>query len=108
MAREFLIPTGRAPVTPGEVLREEYLEPFDMTIDAFAKHIRISRNRVSEIVNGRRGVTPDTAMRFARALGTTTQFWLNLQLRCDLYGALHDADAKDLAKIRLLTPPTAA
>jgi antitoxin HigA-1 len=79
-----MVPKHRIPTHPGEVLREEFLKPLKMTQMRFAKHIGVSFQRVNEIVRGRRGITPETAWLFADALGTTPQFWMNLQIQHDL------------------------
>ncbi len=99
MAR-LLVPTHRRPTTPGEMLVEEFLRPLGITQTAFAERIGVTYARLNEIVNGRRGVTPDTALRFARALGTTPDFWLNVQHVLDLYDAMHSDKAVDIKKIR--------
>lgn len=83
------IPTHRTPVHPGEMLVEEYLKPLGISQSQLAASIRVPFQRINLICNGKRGVTPDTALRLARALNTTPDFWLNLQLRWDLYHALH-------------------
>jgi addiction module HigA family antidote len=79
-----MLPENRIPTHPGEILQEEFLSPLGLTQVAFAKHIGVPVQRVNEIVRGRRGVTPDTAWLFARALGTSPEFWLNLQNAYDL------------------------
>lgn len=72
------------PVHPGEVPREAFLQPLEMSANQFAHVIGVPANRVTEIVGERRTVTADTALRLARALGTTPEFWLNLQQAYDL------------------------
>ncbi len=72
------------PIHPGEILREEFLQPLEMSANQFAHVIGVPANRVTEIVGERRTVTADTALRLARALGTTPEFWLNLQQAYDL------------------------
>ena len=72
------------PIHPGEVLREEFLQPLEMSANQFAHVIGVPANRVTEIVGERRTLTADTALRLARALGTTPEFWLNLQTAHDL------------------------
>ena len=90
------VPTHRAPTHPGEVLLEEFLEPMDLTQRVLADAIAVPYQRVNEIVNGRRGVTPSTALRLSTYFGTSTEFWLNLQLRWDLYHARKaEADVLD-------------
>jgi addiction module HigA family antidote len=79
-----MLPKNRTPTHPGEVLREEFLDPLGVTQSAFAEHIGVPLQRVNEIVRGKRGVTPETAWLLAGALGTTPQFWLNLQVAHDL------------------------
>jgi len=75
------------PGGPGEVLRKEFLEPLGVTQRQLADAIHVPYQRVDEIVNQRRGVTPSTALRFARYLGTSVDFWLKFQQRWDLYRA---------------------
>jgi addiction module HigA family antidote len=77
----------RRPTSPGEILVELYLSPHDISIAKFAVAVGISRKHMSAIVNGRASITADTAARMAAVLGTTPQFWLNLQNAVDLYDA---------------------
>ncbi|MBI5880323.1 MAG: HigA family addiction module antidote protein [Chloroflexi bacterium] len=79
------IPTHRPPTHPGEVLLEEFLIPMSLTQRDLARAIRVPYQRINEIVNGRRGLTPSTALRLARFFGTSADFWMNMQLRLDLY-----------------------
>jgi addiction module HigA family antidote len=72
------------PPHPGEVLKEEYLIPLSMSVNALSKELGVGAARLNEIVLGRRGVTADTALRLARYFGTTPEFWLNLQAFYDL------------------------
>lgn len=83
-----MIPTNRVPTHPGEMLLEEFIKPLGMTQSDFADRIGISRVRLSEIVRGRRGITADTALRLAKALGTSALFWLNGQAAHDLARAM--------------------
>ena len=75
---------GMRPVHPGEVLREDYLKPLYMSVNALAKQLGIPASRLNDIVLQRRGVTPDTAMRLARYFGGDARSWLNLQTAHDL------------------------
>jgi len=100
VTKEIRLPSHRPPTTPGEMLVIEFLEPLDMTVTAFAKHIGVPRDRLSEVIHGRRRVTPDTALRLARALGTSAQFWLNAQQATDLYEALHSGHEKEIQRIK--------
>lgn len=102
MARTLLIPTHHRPPTPGEILSEDFLKPIAMTQRDFADRIRISLPRLNEIINGKRGVTPDTALRLERATGMSASFWLNLQQIVDVFDARRSPTAKDIRKIRPL------
>ncbi|RJF83428.1 addiction module antidote protein, HigA family [Azospirillum cavernae] len=73
---------------PGEVLRDELLVPFDLSANALALALCVPAARIGEIVNERRGITADTALRLARYFGTTPEFWLNLQMAHDLSAAV--------------------
>ena len=81
------IPTHRQPTHPGEMLLEEFLTPMGITQQELANAIHVPYQRINEIVRGRRGVTPSTALRLAKFFGVSADFWLNLQLRWDLYNA---------------------
>jgi addiction module HigA family antidote len=78
--------------TPGEVLTEEFLTPLRVSQYRLAKDIGISPRRINEIVQGKRAITPDTALRLGKYLGVSAQFWLNLQARFDLQTAERSAD----------------
>jgi len=95
------IPTHREPTHPGEMLLEEFLIPMGITQRELSKAIHVSYQRVNEIVNKRRGVSPNTALRLAKFFGTTEDFWISLQLKWDLYRA-KQADAKELKTIKPL------
>lgn len=95
------IPSHREPIHPGEILLEEFLEPMGLTQRELANGIRVPYQRVNELVNGRRGVTPSTALRLAKFFGTSAEFWLTLQQRYDLFRA-GDAEASALQQIRKL------
>ena len=88
------IPTDRVPTHPGELLLKEFLEPMEVTQVGLADAIGVPYQRVNEIVNGRRGVSPSTALRFSRFFATSVEFWMNLQAGWDLYHA-----AKEEAEI---------
>jgi len=72
------------PIHPGEILKEEFMVPLGLSQTALAKSLHISPRRINEIVQAKRSVTPDTALRLSRFFGTTPEFWLNLQSRYDL------------------------
>ena len=71
-------------IHPGEVLKEEFLSPMNVSAYRLAKEIHVPETRISEIIHGKRAVTADTALRFAKFFGTTAEFWLNLQNLYDL------------------------
>lgn len=79
------VPTDRKPTHPGEMLLEEFLKPLHISQQALADAIHVPFQRINEIVHGRRSVTPSTALRLSKYLGTSPGYWMNLQLRCDLY-----------------------
>ena len=93
------IPSHREPTHPGEMLREEFLLPLGMTQRDLASAIRVPYQRVNEVVRGRRGVTPSTALRLSKFFGTTPGFWMSLQLRWDLYH-IQRAESAQLENIR--------
>jgi addiction module HigA family antidote len=78
------MPKKLTPIHPGEIIREEILTPLDMSVNQLAKHLAVDAARLNEIVRGRRGITADTALRLARYLGTSAEFWLRLQVHYDL------------------------
>ena len=88
------------------MLLEEFLKPLGMTQTTLAERIGVSYPRVNELVNGKRGVTPDTALRLSRLFGTTPEFWLNGQRNWDLWHALRTPAASDIKRIRPLRRPS--
>lgn len=94
-----IVPTHREPTHPGEMLIEEFLTPMGITQRELATSIHVPYQRVNEIINKRRGITPSTALRLAKFFGMTEDFWMNLQLRWDLYKA-RQAEAQELKTIR--------
>jgi len=86
-------------IHPGEILREEFLEPLGLSAHALAQALRVPAPRVNDIVRERRSVTPDTALRLARHFGTTAQFWLNLQASYDLKIAMRESGAKIMKEV---------
>ena len=89
-----------APVTPGEMLREEFLVEYGLSQNQLAKAIGISPNRIAEIVNNRRRITADTALRLALYFGNTPEFWLNLQTHYDLKMARQHLPADEAKRIK--------
>jgi addiction module HigA family antidote len=96
------VPTHGPPTHPGEMLLEEFLKPLGLSQTELARRIGVSYPRVNELVHGKRGMTPDTALRLERLLGMEAQFWLNLQLAWDLYHATHSPAAESIQQIERL------
>jgi len=88
------MPKKLTPIHPGEIIREEILTPLGMSVNQLAKHLAVDAARLNEIVRGRRGVTADTALRLARYLGTSAEFWLKLQVHYDLRKARQTKEAQ--------------
>ena len=95
------IPTNRTPTHPGEMLLDEFLNPMGLTQRELANAIHVPYQRVNDIVNGRRGITPSTALRLAKYFNMTPDFWMNVQLRWDMYFA-QQAENKVLETIQPL------
>ena len=95
------LPKHQPPTHPGEMLLEEFLKPLGMSQSAFARRLGISYPRLNEIVRGKRGVTPDTALRLAHVTGMSADFWLGLQQDWDLW---HAATPERVAAIESLKP----
>ena len=72
------------PIHPGEIIKEEYLKPLSMSVNALAVALRVPASRINDVVRQKRGVSIDTALRLARYFNTTSQFWMNLQISYDL------------------------
>ena len=93
------IPTHREPTHPGEMLREEFLRPMEISQRDLADAIHVPYQRVNELINKKRGVTPSTALRLAKFFGVSADYWLNLQVRCDLYHA-QESEKTDIDSIQ--------
>ena len=87
MNKMIRVPTHRKPTHPGEMLLEEFLKPMGITQKDLTNAIHVPYQRINEIINEKRGITPSTALRLAKFFGTSEDFWLNLQLRWNLYNA---------------------
>lgn len=96
------LPRHQPPTHPGEMLLEEFLVPLGMSQSAFAVRLGISFPRVNEIVRAKRAVTPDTALRLARVLGMSADFWLGLQQDWDLWHAMRGNKAAQIAELEPL------
>ena len=91
-----------APVTPGEMLKEEFLAEYGLSQSRLAKAIGISPNRIAEIVNNRRRITADTALRLGLYFGNSPEFWINLQTYYDLKMAQRNLKPEDVKRIKSL------
>lgn len=98
------IPTHRQPTHPGEMLREDFLIPMNLTQKELADSIQVPYQRINEIVSGKRGVTPSTALRLAKYFGMSADFWLNMQIKFDLY-LVQKKEKPVLEKIRQMGNP---
>ncbi|OQY01443.1 MAG: addiction module antidote protein, HigA family [Desulfobacteraceae bacterium 4572_130] len=96
------IPSHRIPTHPGEMLLQEFLKPMGITQKALANAINVPYQRINEIVNEKRGITPSTALRLAKFFKVSPDFWMNIQLRRDLYFA-KKSESNVLSNINSLT-----
>ena len=94
------LPSERLPTHPGEMLLEEFLKPLGISQSAFAVRLGVSFPRLNEIINAKRAVTPDTALRLAQVTGMGADFWLGLQQDWDLWHALRSSAASDIARLQ--------
>ena len=93
------VPTKRQPTHPGEILLKDFLEPLGLNQRELAQGTLTTYQRVNEIINGRRGITTSTALRLSKFFNTTPDFWMNLQLKYDLYNTLNK-EGEELDKIK--------
>jgi addiction module HigA family antidote len=98
------LPRHRPPTHPGQMLRDEFLVPLAITQSELAVRMGISFPRLNEVVRGKRGVTPDTALRLARVVGMSADFWLGLQQDWDLWHAMHSDQAAEIQRLKPLRP----
>ncbi len=92
------IPTHRPPTHPGEILLEEFLIPLQITQRELSNAVGVPYQRINEIVNQRRGITCSTALRLAKYFGTSADYWLNFQMRWDLYHA-QQSEGREIERI---------
>ena len=95
-------PRNRRPITPGDVLREDYLETLGITQGSLAKALDVDRTTINEIVNNRRAITPEMALRLGHAFNVSPEYWLNLQLAVDLYDAQQSPLKKLVERLEVL------
>jgi addiction module HigA family antidote len=99
--KEIVMKNRMRPIHPGEILREEYLVPLDMSANRLAASLHVPSNRISAIVNGERNITADTALRLAKFFGTAPEFWLNLQQAFELRTAEREIDLKPIRALKV-------
>ena len=99
-----MLPKDRPPTHPGEMLLEEFVKPLGISQSALAIRLGVSFPRLNEVVRGKRGVTPDTALRLARVVGMSADFWLGLQQDWDLWHAMRGENASEIAGLEPLRP----
>jgi addiction module HigA family antidote len=99
------LPKYRRPTHPGEVFLEDFLKPLGITQREAAERLHNSYPRMNEVINGKRSVTPETALRLGRFTGTEPEFWLNLQQAVDLWDAIHSDEAEDIGEIEPAATP---
>ena len=103
-----MLMTKRKPASVGEILVDEFMEPFGLTQSRLAEAMGVPRKHVNELCNGRRTVTADTALMLARVFGNSADFWLNVQRRNDLWEALHSPERRErIERARRLRPAAA-
>lgn len=103
-----MLMTKRKPATIGEILVEEFMQPFSLTQGDLAQAMAVPRKHVNELCNSRRAVTADTALMLARVFGNSADFWLNVQRRTDLWEAQHSPERWDRIKRARPLRPAAA
>ncbi len=99
---EIEMTKNQPPIHPGEILKEDFMEPLGLSANKLAQTLSVPANRVSDVVRGRRDVTGDTALRLEKAFGVSARFWMNLQAEFDLRKARSDADPAVFDQIRSL------
>ncbi|KKK72294.1 hypothetical protein LCGC14_2905320 [marine sediment metagenome] len=92
-------PTNRPPIHPGEILLEEFMKPYGMTQTEIAQRIGVSRKHISEVVNSRKGISTDMALRLSKLFGTSPELWLNGQIAWDVWHAMRGENAIKLETI---------
>ena len=92
------------PITPGDILLEEFLEPMEISQAKLARDIKVPPNRINQIINGKREITTDTALRLGKYFGIEPEFWLNLQMRFNMKIVQEKAGKKIEREVKKFTP----
>ena len=95
-----MIPKNRISTHPGEILLKEFLEPMNLSQKSFSEQIHVSFQRINELVNGKRGITPESSKLLSKSLNTSPEFWMNLQSSYDLSKINREVLLKDIKKIK--------
>jgi addiction module HigA family antidote len=95
-------PKARRPIAPGKVLREDFIEPLKLTQGKVAEVLDVDRTTINEIVNGKRAITPEMALRLGHATKTSPEYWMKLQLAVDLFDALNSPAKTEIERLPLL------
>jgi addiction module HigA family antidote len=96
------IPAARRPITPGQVLREDFIEPLGLSQGKVADALDVDRSTVNEILNDRRSMTPEMAVRIGHVFATSAEYWMRLQLAVDLFDAMHSPALAEVARLPVL------
>lgn len=96
------IPKNRKPITAGEVLRQDFVEPLGLRQEDLARALGVHRTTVNELLNGKRAVTSEMALRLSHAFRTSAEYWLNLQRNVDLYDAVNSDANKEIQRLPVL------
>lgn len=98
----IVVPKNRRPTTPGEIVREEFLVPLDMSQAELARRMGVPTNRISQLISGKRALTAETALRLEAVLGVDATTWMNLQAACDIWEAKQAKPARGLRRLAAL------
>jgi addiction module HigA family antidote len=103
----MIIPKDRRPITPGQVLREDFIEPLGITQGRVADALDVDRSTVNEIINARRDITPEMAVRLGHVFGTSPEHWMRLQLAVNLFDATHSPAQAEVDRLPVLVASVA-
>jgi len=98
----MMVPKNRRPITPGKVLRDDFVEPLKLTQGKVAEALDVDRTTINEIMNDRRSITPEMALRLGHSTETSPEYWMRLQLAVDLYDAIHSPVKDEIERLPLL------
>jgi addiction module HigA family antidote len=99
------MPTNQPPIHPGEILLEEFIKPYGITLAELSRRIGISRQQINAVINGKKGISTDMALRLSRLFCTSTELWLSGQMKWDIWHMLHGEHVDELEKIEPIKIP---